>query len=175
MVDPRIVPRVGRIGAKGCQGTDRRIRPRRRAENTSGSRSPRRIRFPGSRCHRGKAFFGGLLSLALWCFTEGFLQRFDGHGRFKSMEETGTISNKVRCFVLDFCSAMAKPLSELVRQIPKITERDLHELPLLTFGSQLQGSNNTQIGKTAMKEVFVAIKEIVEAFIVEATDKRLNA
>ena len=59
------------------------------------------------------------------------------------------------------------PLANLVRQIPKISERDLRELPLLTFGSQLQGSNNTQIGKTAMQEVFVAVTEIVKNHIVE--------
>jgi hypothetical protein len=50
--------------------------------------------------------------------------------------------------------AMAQPLAEMVRQIPQLSNRDLQELPLLTFGAQLQGSNNTQIGKAAMKEVF---------------------
>jgi hypothetical protein len=69
---------------------------------------------------------------------------------------------------------MATPLAELVRQIPKITERDLRELPLLTFGSQLQGSNNTQIGKTAMKEVFGAVKEIVANYIVGIAENRLT-
>jgi hypothetical protein len=49
----------------------------------------------------------------------------------------------------------------------------LRELPLLTFGAQLQGSNNTQIGKTAMKEVFVAIKEVVAEHILEATESGL--
>lgn len=68
---------------------------------------------------------------------------------------------------------MAQPLAELVRQIPKLTERDLRELPLLTFGSQLQGSNNTQIGKTAMKEVFIAIKEIVTRCVVGTKQNQL--
>lgn len=97
-----------------------------------------------------------------------------GMGRFKSMEESSTMSERTRLLVPKFCQAMANPLAELVRQIPKITERDLHELPLLTFGSQLQGSNNTQIGKTAMKDVFLAIKEIVAKYIVAATEKRLT-
>lgn len=95
-------------------------------------------------------------------------------GRFKGMEESGTITGKQRPYLADFCEAMAEPLAELVRQIPKITERDLNELSLLTYGSQLQGSNNTQIGKAAMKEVFIAISEIVGPFIIERTANRLK-
>ena len=109
----------------------------------------------------------GYYRLLLGAPQKGFYKGSTGMGRFKGMEEFGTMSKKAQPFVPDFCSAMAKPLADLVRQIPKITDRDLHELPLLTFGSQLQGSNNTQIGKTAMKEVFIAVKEIVKSHIVE--------
>jgi XcyI restriction endonuclease len=69
---------------------------------------------------------------------------------------------------------MADPLAELVRQIPNFTDRDLQELPLLTFGSQLQGSNNTQIGKKAMQEVFVAITEILEKSVTKQEDNKLT-
>lgn len=112
----------------------------------------------------------GYYRLLLGAPQKSFYKGSTGMGRFKSMEESGTLTEKVRQLVPNFCHAMAIPLAELVRQIPKITERDLHELPLLTFGSQLQGSNNTLIGKTAMKDVFVAIKEIVARYIVAATD-----
>src|ERR1019366_4049380 len=116
----------------------------------------------------------GYYRLLLGAPQKSFYKGSTGLGRFKSMEESGAMSEKTRCMVPNFCKAMADPLAELVRQIPKITERDLHELPLLTFGSQLQGSNNTQIGKTAMKDVFLAIKEIVVKDIVAATEKRLT-
>jgi hypothetical protein len=116
----------------------------------------------------------GYYRLLLGAPQKTFYKGSTGMGRFKSMEESGTMSKKAQAAVPDFCRAMANPLAELVRQIPKITERDLRELPLLTFGSQLQGSNNTQIGKTAMKDVFVAIKEIVTKYIVAATEKRLT-
>lgn len=116
----------------------------------------------------------GYYRLLLGAPQKSFYKGSTGMGRFKGMEELGTMSKKVEPFIPDFCRAMAKPLADLVRQIPKITERDLHELPLLTFGSQLQGSNNTQIGKTAMKEVFVAVKEIVAKYIVATTDNRLT-
>jgi hypothetical protein len=69
---------------------------------------------------------------------------------------------------------MARPLAELVRQIPNMTSRDISELPLLTYGSQLQGSRNTAIGKQAMADIFLAIAEIVEKFIVERTPTKLT-
>src|SRR5260370_17842985 len=69
---------------------------------------------------------------------------------------------------------MAAPLAELVRQIPNFADRDLRELPLLTFGSQLQGSNNTQIGKKAMQEIFVAIAEIVDKHVVNREANKLT-
>lgn len=116
----------------------------------------------------------GYYRLLLGAPQKSFYKGSTGMGRFKSMEELGTVSEKTRDLLPNFCTAMANPLAELVRQIPKINERDLHELPLLTFGSQLQGSNNTQIGKTAMKDVFVAVKEIVAKYIVAATDRRLT-
>jgi hypothetical protein len=93
---------------------------------------------------------------------------------FKRMEELGTMSEKQKGHVADFCTAMADPLAELVRQIPHFTDRDLQELPLLTFGSQLQGSNNTQIGKKAMQEVFVAITEILEKSVTKKEPNQLT-
>lgn len=103
----------------------------------------------------------GYYRLLLGAPQKSFYKSATGMSRFKSMEETGTMTEKQRLYVPTFCEAMAVPLSELVKQIPKISERDLNELSLLTYGSQLQGSNNTQIGKAAMQEVFVAISEIV--------------
>lgn len=115
----------------------------------------------------------GYYRLLLGIPQKGFYKGSTGMGRFKSMEELGSISPKQRATLPDFCRAMARPLTELVRQIPNITDRDLRELPLLTFGSQLQGSNNTQIGKTAMKGVFVVVKEIVGKYLVDARQDRL--
>jgi hypothetical protein len=95
-------------------------------------------------------------------------------GRFKSMEEFGTINRNQLPQVPAFCKAMVEVLAELVRQIGEITERDLRELPLLTFGSQLQGANNTAIGKKAMADVFIAIKEIVKSHIVKEEQRKLT-
>jgi hypothetical protein len=65
-------------------------------------------------------------------------------------------------------------LAELVQQIPNITERDLRELPLLTYGSQLQGADNTQIGKTAMRGVFLAIAETVQSYVTHKAENELT-
>jgi len=116
----------------------------------------------------------GYYRLLLGAPQKSFYKGSTGMSLFKRMEEMGTMSEKQKTFVPDFCTAMAGPLAELVRQIPNFTDRDLRELPLLTFGSQLQGSNNTQIGKKAMQEVFVAITEILNKSVTKKENNRLT-
>ncbi len=130
--------------------------------------------FPVPAVLEAKPSLVGYYRLLLGAPQKSFYKGSTGMGRFKSMGELGTISQKTRPWIPVFCQAMSKPLAELLRGIPKITERDLRELPLLTFGSQLQGSNNTQIGRIAMKDVFVAIKEIVSKYIISATESKLT-
>ena len=115
----------------------------------------------------------GYYRLLLGSPQKTFYQGATGLGTFKRMEENGAISERNRARLPEFCRAMAVPLAELVRQIPNISDRDLRELPLLTYGSQLQGSNNTQIGKKAMQDVFMAITEIVQKHITKRESSRL--
>ena len=105
---------------------------------------------------------------------KGFYDRSTGMGLFKSLEKTGSATVAQVARLPEFCAAMAVPLSELVRQIPNITDRDVRELPLLTFGSQLQGANNTMIGKKAMEDVFLVISEIVGKYAVKKEPSRLS-
>ncbi len=130
--------------------------------------------FPVPAVLEAKPSLVGYYRLLLGAPQKSFYKGSTGMGRFKGMEELGTVSEKTRPWVPFFCQVMAKPLAELLRGIPKITERDLCELPLLTFGSQLQGSNNTRIGKIAMKDVFVAVKEIVAKYVVSTTESKLT-
>ena len=54
-----------------------------------------------------------------------------------------------------------------MRQVsPKITARDISELPLLTLGAQLYDSNNNAIGNQATLDVFLSVVEIVKRYIV---------
>jgi hypothetical protein len=88
-------------------------------------------------------------------------------GPFKSMETRGLFSPKKRPDLELFCTSMAGNLAELVRKIsPKITARDVSELPLLTLGAQLYGGNINAIGKQATLDVFLSVVEIVNKFIV---------
>jgi hypothetical protein len=56
---------------------------------------------------------------------------------------------------------------------PAITARDVAELPLLTLGAQLQGSNNNVIGKQAVFDAFLSIREIVKDHVVEEQETRV--
>jgi len=116
----------------------------------------------------------GYYRLLLGAPQKSFYAGPTGMAVLKSMEESGAASEKQKSRIPEFCTAMAQPLSELVRQIPNITSRDISELPLLTYGSQLQGSRNTAIGKQAMAGIFLAIAELVERFIIERTTTTLK-
>jgi hypothetical protein len=105
---------------------------------------------------------------------KSFYDGATGMGLFKSMEKTGSATAAQVVRLPQFCASMAVPLAELVRQIPNITDRDVRELPLLTFGSQLQGANNTMIGKKAMEDVFLVISEIVGKYVVKKTPNKLS-
>lgn len=129
--------------------------------------------FPVPAVIEAKPTLIGYYRLLLGAPQKSFYKSATGMTLFKTMEEMGTLSAKQKPYVPDFCKAMVQPLSDLVRQIPGFADRDLRELPLLTFGSQLQGSNNTQIGKRAMQEVFVAITEILEKSISKKESNKL--
>jgi hypothetical protein len=98
----------------------------------------------------------GYYRLMLGISQKRFYRKGTEMGPFKSMETRGLLNPKRRPDLERFCSIMAEHLAELVGQIsPKITARDVSELPLLTLGAQLYGSNNNAIGKRATIDVFV--------------------
>ena len=87
----------------------------------------------------------GYYRLLLGAPRKGFYRAGTGMGLFASMEKKGTFSARQRAELPAFCIAMAAELANLVRQIsPRITPRDVSELPLLTLGSMLQGANNVR-------------------------------
>ncbi|HEY6349503.1 MAG TPA: XcyI family restriction endonuclease [Candidatus Angelobacter sp.] len=130
--------------------------------------------FPVPAVINAKPSLIGYYRLLLGAPQKSFYSGLTGMGIFKTMEETGTMSERQKALVPDFCQAMAEPLAGLVGQIPNMTSRDLSEMTLLTYGAQLQGSNNTLIGKKAMRDVFMAIAEIVDAFVMETQLKRFT-
>jgi hypothetical protein len=117
----------------------------------------------------------GYYRLLLGVSQKRFYRKGTGMGPFRSMETRGVFNPKRRPDLDRFCSTMADGLAELVRQIsPGITARDISELPLLTLGAQLYGSNNNAIGKQATIDVFLSVVEIVKKFIVRRENTKIT-
>lgn len=117
----------------------------------------------------------GYYRLLLGISQKRFYRSGTGMGPFKSMEERGHFNPKRRPPLETFCAQMSEQLAELVRQIsPKITLRDVSELPLLTLGAQLYGGNNNTIGRQATLDVFLSVAEIVKKFIVTQDARRIT-
>lgn len=116
----------------------------------------------------------GYYRLLLGVSQKRFYRKGTDMGPFKSMECRGLLNLRKRPDLEGFCASMARHLAELVRQIsPSITARDVLELPLLTLGAQLYGSNNNAIGKKATLDVFVSVAEIVKEFIVTQDARKI--
>lgn len=130
--------------------------------------------FPTPAILQAKPTLVGYYRLLLGIPQKSFYGSGTGMGKFKSMELRGTLNLTQKNVLPDFCATMSKALADLVRQMsPSISERDVKELPLITIGSQFQGSNNTKIGKQATASAFLAISEIVKDHIIERTERRL--
>jgi len=116
----------------------------------------------------------GYYRLLLGISQKRFYRKGTEMGPFKSMETRGVFNPKKRPDLERFCTVMSGNLAELVRQIsPKITARDVSELPLLTLGAQLYGSNNNAIGRQATLDVFLSVVEIVKKFIVSQDSTKI--
>src|SRR5688572_19758329 len=90
------------------------------------------------------------------------------------MERRGVLNANRKKMLPVLCQALGAGLADLVRQMsPAITARDVAELPLLTLGAQLQGSNNNIIGKQAVLDAFLSIREIVKDHIVEEQETKV--
>lgn len=117
----------------------------------------------------------GYYRLLLGVSQKRFYRKGTGMGPFCGMEKRGIINSQKPPDLDLFCSVMAEHLAELVGQIsPQITTRDVSELPLLTLGAQLYGSNNNAIGKQATLDVFLSVGEIVKKFIKAQDAKKIT-
>jgi len=131
--------------------------------------------FPAPIVLEKKPTLVGYYRLLLGMSQKRFYRKGTGMSPFKGMEIRGLINSKNPPDLDHFCAVMAEHLAELVRQIsPKITGRDISELPLLTLGAQLYGSNNNAIGRKATLDVFVSVAEIVKDFIVSRDARKIT-
>lgn len=101
--------------------------------------------------------------------------RTEGWSGFKSMEVSGSLTAEQRRRLPDVCRALGTAIGELVENIaPSVSARDLEELPLLTLGAQFQGANNVEIGKTAAKAVFVALREVLGEHVTNEASSKIE-
>ena len=117
----------------------------------------------------------GYYRLLLGISQKRFYRSGTGMSPFKSMEQRGMFDPKRRPPLEEFARVMAESIAEMVRQIsPRINARDVTELPLITLGAQLYGSNNNAIGQQATLDVFVSVAEIVKKFIISRDTKKIT-
>lgn len=117
----------------------------------------------------------GYYRLLLGAPQKSFYSGATGMGQFRSIETRGSINAFQEASLEHFCRAMSGALADLVCQMsPRITPRDVLELPLLTIGSQFQRGNNNTIGKRATESVFLSIKVIVKKHVIEEEAGRLT-
>lgn len=130
--------------------------------------------FPTPSVLKAKPTLLGYYRLLLGVPQKTFYGSGSGMGQFKAMEFRGMMNDRQAARLPEFCHAMSEGLAELVRQMsPAITAQDIAELPLLTIGAQFQGSNNNAIGKQAIMDVFLSIREIVKRFLKQQGPREL--
>ena len=131
--------------------------------------------FPAPIVLEKKPTLVGYYRLLLGMSQKRFYRKGTGMSPYKGMEVRGLINTNNPPDLDHFCAVMAEHLAQLLRQIsPKITSRDISELPLLTLGAQLYGSNNNAIGRKATLDVFVSVAEIVKDFIVSRDTRKIT-
>ena len=131
--------------------------------------------FPTPILLKEKPTLVGYYRLLLGQPQKGFYSAGTGMAMFKAMETRGVITARQEAALGAFCGAMSVSLTGLVRQMaPTITPRDIAELPILTLGSQFQGSNNNAIGQKAIGGIFLSVAEIVRGHIVESTERHIK-
>ena len=116
----------------------------------------------------------GYYRLLMGVPQKSFYRSETGMTRFRSMERRGVLNESQKKLLPILCQSLGGGLAELVRQMsPTITRRDVAELPILTLGAQLQGSNNNIIGKQAVLDAFLSIRAIVESNIIEEQETKV--
>lgn len=115
------------------------------------------------------AYYRMLLGLSQKAFSQTY-----GYGRFATAEKTGTFTPAAQKELSRLCSVFAKALGSLVTELGEFTDRDLHELTLLTLGGTFQGSRNVEIGQLATRGVFQVIRDLIGSYIRDETDTHLS-
>jgi hypothetical protein len=101
---------------------------------------------------------------------------FTGVGRFKSMEENGSLRNHQSDALNALCGALGEAASLLLDGIGvrRISRELLDDLTLLTVGPQLRGGSNVKAGVAGIIKVFDAISTIVSHAAIQSTPRLIE-
>lgn len=106
----------------------------------------------------------GYYRLLLGVSQKQFYHARTGMQLFKAMETENDIRPAALPRLGELCSCLNEAMAEMITGIDGgVTPADVEQLPLLMLGTQLDGSWRTQIGSRATKDVFAAIKDIIDA------------
>jgi hypothetical protein len=99
-----------------------------------------------------------------------------GVGRFKSMEEAGSLNATQEAGIEPLCAGLAGASAMLLDGIgaKRISRELLDDLSLLTVGPQLRGGYNVRAGIAGIVKVFDAISAIVEHTITKKTPQLIE-
>ena len=88
-------------------------------------------------------------------------------GRFRSMEERGTISDRARNDLDELCAALCETAWLLFENIGSVDAVRIRDLQLLTLGAQLRGGYLNEIGRAATGLVFKRIRAAIADSAIE--------
>ncbi len=96
-------------------------------------------------------------------------------GSLMAIEEGGTLTTRQEVHFNAVCKALNGLIADLVIPLKShFSIDDIHDLPLLQLGAQLDGAYRVKIGEVASQEVFKVITEILHKHVKQATPKRIE-
>ncbi len=124
------------------------------------------IMFPIPSLLRANPSLLGYYRLLLGFSQKQLYGKDHGIGPFKSMEEGGTLSANQNQHLPALCRCLGASASYFVNAVDYLSQDRVHDLTLITLGSQLRGSQQNRIGQKATRRVFDLIKSLVASHII---------
>lgn len=94
-------------------------------------------------------------------------------GKFKSLEDRGDIPIRIAQYIRPLCESLIATGGALIGNIDYLAIDTVRDLQLLTLGPQFRGSENTRIGKEAVKEFFELIENLVSEYVKDTTKRSI--
>ena len=94
--------------------------------------------------------------------------------RFQSLENDGTVQNRLESLIPAFCRSLAKTGEMLLEFVNPISLSTVNDLQVLTLGAQFRGSGNVRVGQDATNSFFNLIKSLVAAYNPKLKGRRLT-